>query len=99
MVQVTKDGLRAALRDWEIARERALLQQQGWGTFLKNQQTLIRSMLDNGWTYQRSMQDVSNASSVHSEELQAAGKNMDERCSSYQELEAKFLQQQASPAA
>lgn len=51
-------------------------------------------MLDNGWTYQRAMQDVSNASSVHSEELQAAWKYMDEKCRAYQELEAKFLQQQ-----
>lgn len=94
MTQVTRDDLRSALRDWEIARERALLQQQGWGTFLKGQQALIRSMLDNGWTYERAMQDVNNASSVHSEQLQAAGNDMDEKCRAYQELEAKFLQQQ-----
>jgi hypothetical protein len=93
MAQVTKDDLQLALKAWELAREKALILNQNWGVFLKSQQALIRSMLDNGWTYDRAKRDVDDASTVHSEALQASWKEMDDRCQDYLDLEAKFLSQ------
>ncbi len=94
MAQVTKDDLRQALRAWEIAREKALLENQRHAAFLKNQQELIRLMRENGWTYAQAKTDVATASNGYSEALQAASKEMDNRCSDYMKLEAEFIEQQ-----
>ncbi|GEM_PF-5107801 len=97
MAQVTKGDLDLALKAWEIAREKALLVNQNWALFLKSQQALIRTMRENGWTYAQAKTDVDAASNVHSEALQAAWKEMDDRCRDYMELEAKFVEQQQQP--
>jgi len=93
MTQVTRDDLDLALKAWEVAREKALLQWQNFGTFLKSQQTLIQSMRDNGWTYERAVREVGEFRNSHSDALQAAWTEMDERAADYMRLEAQFAAQ------
>jgi len=94
MQQMTKNDLDLALKAWEIAREKALLQQQNFGVFLKSQQNLIQSMRDHGWTYQRAVQEVGAFNKSHSDDLLAAWNEMDARCQDYMDLEAKLQAQQ-----
>jgi len=97
MKRVTKNDVDTALLLWKEASERAQAEHLAWGALLQGQQTLIRSMIDNGWTYAQAKRDVDNASTVHNEALLTALTEMDERCRQYLELEAALKAQQQQP--
>ena len=95
MARVTKDDLRQALRSWEIAREKALLENQKNEVFLKKQQSLIKSLIDGGATTFSAGRDVEGALADQLLAFHAAWQEMDDRCREYDELLATFRQQQA----
>ncbi|WP_322405061.1 hypothetical protein [Massilia luteola] len=97
MKQITKDDLRQALRAWEIAREKALLETDRHAVFLKNRQEVIRLMRENGWTYAQAVTDVEAVSNDSGKALQAASQEMDDRCNDYMKLEAEWMKQQQQP--
>lgn len=98
MAQVTRDDVSQALRAWEIAREKALLENQRNAVFLKNQQTLIQSLVDGGATAFAAKRDVEQASAAQLAALHVAWQEMDDRNREYSELIEAFRQQQAQSA-
>lgn len=99
MAQVTKDDLRAALRAWEIAREKALLENQRNADFLKNQQILIQLLIDGGATAFSAKRDVDQAAAAQLEAFHAAWQEMNDRCREYDELLEASRHQQAATIA
>lgn len=98
MARVTKDDLRHALRAWEIAREKVLLAHDDNISFLRKQQGLILSLIDNDTTTFTARRDVDAASADQLLTFHAAWQEMDDCCREYDELLAAFRLQQAQAA-
>lgn len=90
---VTKEQLDAALKAWEVARDKALLEQQAWSTLTGSHSDLIASLRKHGHTWAQAEAEFGKFSNAHSDAIQSAWRDMDEKCRHYQELHAKFLAQ------
>jgi hypothetical protein len=88
---VTKEQLDRALEAWQIAKDRAILEQKAWGTLTQNHGALISSLraLGHGWASAEA--EFEKLSEAHREALVTAFQAMDERCTEYQKLRATFL--------
>ncbi|HJV75132.1 MAG TPA: hypothetical protein VJ654_12980 [Noviherbaspirillum sp.] len=91
--KVTQEDLKAALGAWNEAREKAAQEHAAWGRLLQSHGALIRSMVENGWTFAKAKQDVDGFSNAHNEKLLAALGDMDEKYRLYQDLEAAYNEQ------
>jgi len=102
MGQVTKEDLQLALKAWELAREKALAQQDKLGGFLKkkheqiklDQEGLARSQISTGWSHQMAKRDPDYAATFDHAALTAAVKEMEDRGQAYLDLKEKFIDQQ-----
>lgn len=91
--KVTQADLKAALGEWNEARANAAQEHAAWGRLLQSHDALIRSMVENGWTFAKAKKDVYGFSNAHNENLLAAIRYMDDKCRQYQELEAAYNSQ------
>jgi len=103
MALITKEDLRQALKNWEIAREKAALQHDAWGALLKrkheeikhNEDSVMRSMISAGYAYQRTRNNPNTGSTFDNEALLAAMSEMADRERDYLDLKEKFIEQQS----
>lgn len=91
--KIIQADLKAALDAWNEAREKATQEHAAWGRLLQSHGALIRSMVENGWTFAKAKLDVDCFSNAHNEKLLAALRDMDEKCRQYQDLEAAYKDQ------
>lgn len=102
MTQITKTDLEQALRDWEKAREKALMLQDKLGGFLRrkheqiklDQEKLARSQITDGWSHQVAKHNPDYAATFDQAALTAALKDMEDRAQAYLDLKEKFIGQQ-----
>lgn len=88
---VTKEQLDRALEAWQIARDRAILEQKAWGTLTQSHGALISSLRAQGHGWAAAEAEFAKLSEAHREALLADLQAMDERCAEYQKLRAMFL--------
>ncbi len=93
---ITEDELNASLEAWYTARETALREQVAWGTVLQSHKTLIKSLRENGHSWEGAEREFDQISKGHAETLLAHWRNMDRLCAEYQALRKQFLDQRPS---
>jgi hypothetical protein len=96
-MQVTKERLDAALKAWEVARERSMLEQQAWGTLTQSHGSLISSLRAHGHNWNQAEAEFEKLSNDHRDRLLSAWADMDRLCGEYQKLHAAFKKQSSSP--
>lgn len=90
---VTKEELNAALEAWEVARDRASLEQAAFGVLIQNHAHLIGSLRSHGHSWAQATVEFDKFSKTHQEALIAAWKAMNERCAEYHDLNLKLKAQ------
>ena len=87
---VSKEQLDQALEAWEVAREKAALEQSAWATVLNSHATLIGSLRSHGHSWGQANTEFGKLSAAHNEAVLAAHQDMDLRCADYQKLAKQF---------
>ena len=90
---ITKRQLDAALESWEVARDRALLEQKAWATLTQSHSTIINSLRLHGHAWSQAQTEFEKLSDGHREALAKAWSDMDLKCKEYQALFAKSKSQ------
>lgn len=92
---ITKQHLDAALKAWEIARDKAFLEQRALSDLTASHGELIASLRKHGHTWSEAETKFELMTSSHREALQLEWRDMDEKCAEYRSLRAKFKMQQS----
>jgi hypothetical protein len=83
MRTVTQELLDGLLQAWEVASEKAMLEQAAWAEVIKSHKALIQSLRECGHSWSQAQARYAALSDSHAKALKAAWEDMDVKCTEY----------------
>lgn len=90
---ISKQHLDLALNAWEVARDKAVLEQTAFSVLTQSHSTLMASLRKHGHTWTQAEAEFERMSNAHREALLIDWKDMDKKCAEYRDLLVKFKAQ------